>query len=50
MVRLSPARRLLKVFHPEAIPWPGTVFYNAISSTNIFQRNYELVAEHISDY
>ena len=44
---LSPFRRLLKMFHPEAIPWPGTVAYNAISRTDIFQRHYELVATDI---
>ncbi len=47
---LSPARKLLKVFHPEGIPWPGTVFYNAVSKTSIFQRNYELVARDILTY
>ena len=47
---LSPARRFLKVFHPEGIPWPGTAVYNAISKTNIFQRNYELVARDILNY
>jgi ubiquinone/menaquinone biosynthesis C-methylase UbiE len=50
MAELSPLRRMMKVFHPESIPWPGTVFYNALSSTNIFQRNYELVAEDIVNY
>lgn len=50
MARLSPLRRMMKVFHPEGIPWPGTIFYDAISATNIFQRNYELVAEHILEY
>lgn len=47
---LSPARRLLKTFHPEGIPWPGTVFYNAISQTNTFQRHYELLAKDILSY
>lgn len=47
---LSPARRLLKIFHPEGIPWPGTAFYNAISGTTIFQRNYELAARDIVSY
>jgi len=50
MTKLSPARRLLKIFHPEGIPWPGTVFYNAISGTDIFQRHYELVAKDILNY
>jgi ubiquinone/menaquinone biosynthesis C-methylase UbiE len=50
MAGLSLIRRLIKVFHPEGIPWPGTVFYNAISATGIFQRNYELVARDITSY
>lgn len=47
---LSPARRLLKIIHPEGIPWPGTAFYNAISRAAIFRKNYELVAEDILSY
>lgn len=47
---LSTPRRLLKIFHPEGIPWPGTVFYNALSTTGIFQRNYELIAGDIVSY
>jgi ubiquinone/menaquinone biosynthesis C-methylase UbiE len=47
---LSPARKLLKIFHPEGIPWPATIFYNAMSATNIFQCNYELVAKDIVNY
>lgn len=47
---LSPLRNLLKKFHPEGIPWPGTLLYNAISSTGIFQRHYELVAGDIINY
>lgn len=50
MARLSPARRLLKIFHPEAIPWPGSTFYNAISKTSVFQRHYELIAKDILNY
>lgn len=50
MVRLSPFRRFIKRFHPEGIPWPGTVFYNKISQTSIFQRNYEMVAKDIATY
>lgn len=50
MSRLSPARRLLKVVHPEGIPWPGTTLYNAISAAYIFQRNYEWVAQDILSY
>ena len=50
MGKLSPARRLLKVFHPEGIPWPGTAFYSVISGTSIFQRHYELVVGDILSY
>jgi ubiquinone/menaquinone biosynthesis C-methylase UbiE len=50
MTNLSLLRRLLKLVHPEGIPWPGTVFYNAISSSAIFQRHYELVASDILGY
>jgi len=47
---LSLPRRVLKLFHAEAIPWPGTVIYNALSGTSIFQRNYELVARDILEH
>jgi ubiquinone/menaquinone biosynthesis C-methylase UbiE len=47
---LSPARKLLKRLHPEGIPWPATTFYNAMSATRIFQRNYEFVAQDIVNY
>jgi ubiquinone/menaquinone biosynthesis C-methylase UbiE len=47
MAKLSPMRRLMKLIHPEGIPWPGSVFYNAISSSTIFMKHYELAAEDI---
>lgn len=50
MAKLSPVRRWLKFLHPEGIPWPGTFFYNAISSTHLFQRHYEWVAKDIVRY
>lgn len=40
-------RRILKKLHPVGIPWPGSVFYNAISRSRIFQLHYELVAQDI---
>jgi len=49
-VMLSFGRRLLKIFHPEGIPWPGTVLYNAISKTMVFQSHYELIAKDILRY
>ena len=47
MAKLSPMRRLMKLVHPEGIPWPGSVIYNALSSSAIFQRHYELAARDI---
>jgi len=47
MAKLPLVRRLLKLFHPEGIPWPGTVVYNRLSSTAVFRRQYDLVTEHI---
>lgn len=49
-VQLPLWRRLMKLTHVEGIPWPGTIFYNAVSSTGIFQRHYELVAGDIVKY
>jgi SAM-dependent methyltransferase len=40
----------MKRFHPEGIPWPGSVLYNALSSTAIFLRHYELVAHDLARY
>ena len=50
MTKLSAWRSFLKIFHLERIPWPGSVIYNAISGTNIFERHYELVAQDIVGY
>jgi ubiquinone/menaquinone biosynthesis C-methylase UbiE len=47
---LSPIRKVLKKIHPEGIPWPGTVLYNAVSATSIFQRHYELIAQDVLNY
>jgi ubiquinone/menaquinone biosynthesis C-methylase UbiE len=47
---LTPFRRLLKFFHPEAIPSPGTKLYNSISKTVIFQRNYDILVQDILNY
>jgi ubiquinone/menaquinone biosynthesis C-methylase UbiE len=38
---------LVKRFHPEGIPWPLSLFYNALSRSSIFQRHYEVVAKDI---
>ena len=37
-------RRMLKAVHPEGIPGPGALVYNAFSKSGAFQRQYELVA------
>jgi ubiquinone/menaquinone biosynthesis C-methylase UbiE len=47
MATLSQMRRLMKLIHPEGIPWPGSVLYNSLSSSAIFTRHYELAAEDI---
>lgn len=43
-------RQFMKRLHPEGIPWPGSVLYSAISSTEIFLQHYELVARDVADY
>ena len=48
MAGLSPLRRLLKLVHPEGIPMVGTVLYNAVSGTAVFQRTYEVLARDIT--
>ncbi len=47
MAKLTLMRRLMKLIHPEGIPWPGSVLYNALSSSTIFMKHYELAAEDI---
>ena len=46
----SKGRTLLKRFHPEGIPWPGTVIYNALSRSRTFQRFYEALSRDISQH
>jgi len=43
-------RQFVKRFHPEGIPWPGSMLYNALSSTAIFQQHYALVAHDIAHH
>jgi len=43
-------RRWLKKIHPEGIPWPGTVLYNALTRSGVFQEHYQLLAEDIAAY
>lgn len=43
-------RRILKRLHPQGIPWPFSVVYNAISGTAIFDRHYALAARDAARY
>jgi len=43
-------RQFVKRLHPEGIPWPGSVLYSALSSSEIFLRHYELVARDVAHY
>lgn len=43
-------RQFIKRIHPEGIPWPASVLYNALSSTRIFLQHYELVARDVAAY
>jgi ubiquinone/menaquinone biosynthesis C-methylase UbiE len=43
-------RQFIKQFHPEGIPWPASLLYNAVSSTTVFLEHYELVARDITQY
>lgn len=43
-------RKHLRRWHPEGIPWPGSILYNALSQAGIFQRHYQLVADDLVQY
>jgi ubiquinone/menaquinone biosynthesis C-methylase UbiE len=43
-------RGLAKRLHPEGIPWPGSVLYNALSGSEIFLCHYDLVARDAARY
>ena len=43
-------RRFMKRIHPEGIPWPSSMVYNALSGIDIFLRHYELVAHDMARY
>ena len=47
MALLSLPRRLLKLVHPEGIPFPGTALYNLFSRSAIFQQHYEMLSGDI---
>lgn len=50
MTTFTPKQGLMKRLHPESIPWPGSVLYNLISSTAIFQRHYEMAADDMLSF
>lgn len=41
---------LIRKFNPKAIPWPGSVFYDKLSRTSMFQDNFKLLARDIAGY
>lgn len=43
-------RIFIKRIHPEGIPWPGSILYNALSNTEIFLQHYELIAIDVARY
>lgn len=43
-------RKLLRRWHPEGIPWPGSMLYNTLSRSRIFTQHYQLVAEDLTNY
>lgn len=47
---LSLPRRILKKFHPEGIPFPGTFFYNFVSKSKIFQHHYDLISQDVLNH
>jgi ubiquinone/menaquinone biosynthesis C-methylase UbiE len=50
-IRMSAGwRQWLRRWHPEGIPWPGSILYNAVSRSSIFERHYRMVAEDLARY
>ena len=43
-------RKHLRRWHPEGIPWPGSILYNVISRRRIFTQHYQLVAQDLTNY
>jgi len=43
-------RKHLRRWHPEGIPWPGSILYNVISRSRIFTQHYQLVANDLTNY
>jgi len=43
-------RQCLRRWHPEGIPWPFAILYNAISRSRVFVEHYRLVADDVGHY
>jgi ubiquinone/menaquinone biosynthesis C-methylase UbiE len=43
-------RDIIRRFHPEGIPWPGSLVYDAVSRTSIFTEHYQMVADDVGRY
>ncbi len=43
-------RKFVKKIHPEGIPGPCALLYDALARSHIFQRHYDLVAQDILNY
>jgi len=43
-------RSFLRRIHPEGIPWPASLVYNAISRSRVFQDHYRLVATDVASF
>ena len=43
-------RNAFRLLHPEETPRPGTILYNAVSSTGLFRLHSELVANDAARY
>lgn len=43
-------RKIIRKFHPEGIPSLGSKLYNFLTSSDIFQKHYNLVAQDIKKY
>ncbi len=50
MNTLSSWKKLIHRLHPEGIPWPASILYNAASKSNLFLRQYEAVAKDVTQY
>jgi SAM-dependent methyltransferase len=48
---MSPGwRQHLRRWHPEGIPWPLAILYNAVSRSRVFTEHYQLVADDVARF